>query len=187
MKKWADKKRRDIEFKEGDLVLVKLLPQQFKAFRKVHKGLIRKYEGPFEVIKRISKVSYKLHLPPKLKIHPVFHVSMLKPYHDDKKDPSRGVSHRAPTAVVTSYDKEVDEILSDRIIRHFSHFSVNLSYFLVNLSIKAVVKQTNKQSTSSSFKLFQSTFVAYGDEIKAFVLVRRWRRWPKMAGGDAKD
>ncbi|KAL6124890.1 hypothetical protein ACLB2K_077398 [Fragaria x ananassa] len=118
MKKWADKKRRHVEFKEGDLVLVKLLSQQFKSFRKVHKGLVRKYEGPFEVIKRIDKVSYKLHLPPKLKIHPVFYVSMLKPFHEDAEDPSRGGSHRAPTAFVTSFDKEVDEILADRVIRH---------------------------------------------------------------------
>ncbi|KAL6141168.1 hypothetical protein ACLB2K_059458 [Fragaria x ananassa] len=117
MKKWADKKRRHVEFKEGDLVLVKLLPQQFKSLRKVHKGLVRKNEGLFEVIKRIGKVSYKLHLPPKLKIHPVFHVSMLKLFHEDEEDPSRGVSHRVPTAIVTSFDKEVDEILADQVIR----------------------------------------------------------------------
>ncbi|KAL6127778.1 hypothetical protein ACLB2K_071141 [Fragaria x ananassa] len=117
MKKWADKKRRHVEFKEGDLILVKLLPQQFKTLRKVHKGLVRKYEGLFEVFKRIGKVSYKHHLLPKLKIHLVFHVSMLKPFHEDEEDPSREVSHRAPTAVVTSFDKEVDEILADRVIR----------------------------------------------------------------------
>ena len=98
-----------MEFKQGDLVLVKLLPQQFKSLRKVHKGLVRKYEGLFEVIKRIGEVSYQLHLPPKLKIHQVFHVSMLKPFHEDEEDPLRRVSHRAPTAVVTSFDKEVDE------------------------------------------------------------------------------
>ncbi|KAL6209724.1 hypothetical protein ACLB2K_020664 [Fragaria x ananassa] len=115
MKKWADKKRRHVEFKEGDLVLVKLLPQQFKSLRKVHKGLVRKYEGPFEVIKRIGKVSYKLHLPPKLKIRPIFHVTMLKPFQEDEEDLSRGVSHRAPTTVVTSFDKKVDEILADRV------------------------------------------------------------------------
>ncbi|XP_050387307.1 uncharacterized protein LOC126803565 [Argentina anserina] len=117
MKKWANKKRRHVEFKEGDLVLVKLLPQQFKAFRKVHKGLIRRYEGSFEVIKRVGKVSYKFNLPPKLKIHLVFHVSMLKPYNEDEEDPSRGISHRAHTSVVTNSDKEVDKVLVDRVIR----------------------------------------------------------------------
>ncbi|KAL5768741.1 hypothetical protein ACOSQ2_015524 [Xanthoceras sorbifolium] len=117
MKKWANKKRRRVEFQVGDLVLVKLLPQQFKAFRKVHKGLVRKYEGPFPILKKVGKVSYKVKLPPRLKIHPVFHVSHLKPYHADTEDPSRGESLRAPTAVVTSYDKEVEEILRDRIVR----------------------------------------------------------------------
>ncbi|KAE8699155.1 hypothetical protein F3Y22_tig00110584pilonHSYRG00049 [Hibiscus syriacus] len=48
MKKWADEKRRHREFSVGDLVLVKLLPQQFKALRSVHKGLIRRHEGPFQ-------------------------------------------------------------------------------------------------------------------------------------------
>ncbi|KAL6124469.1 hypothetical protein ACLB2K_076981 [Fragaria x ananassa] len=116
MKKWADKKRRHVKFKEGDLVPVKLLLQQFKTLRKVHKGLEHKYERPFEVIKCIGKVSYKLHLPPKLKIHPVFHASMLKPFQEDEEDPSRVVSHRPPTAVVTSFDKKVDEILADLVI-----------------------------------------------------------------------
>ena len=78
---------------------------------------MRKYEGPFPVLKRVGKVSYKLQLPPKLKIYPVFHVSMLKPYHGDEEDPSRGESKRAPTAVVTSFDKEVETILADRLIR----------------------------------------------------------------------
>ncbi|KAK9045165.1 hypothetical protein V6N11_059054 [Hibiscus sabdariffa] len=116
MKKWADKKRRPLEFKEGDLVMLKLLPQQFKTFRKVHKGLVRRYEGPFPIIKRVGRVSYKLQLLPRLKIYPVFHVSLLKPYHGDMEDPSREVSTRAPTGVVTSFDKEVEEVLADRVI-----------------------------------------------------------------------
>ena len=118
MKKWADKKRRHAEFQVGDLVLVKLIPQQFKSFRKVHKGLVRKYEGPFPILGRVGKVSYKVELPARLKIHPVFHVSNLKPYHEDKEDPGRGISTRAPIAVVTSYDKEVDYIMPDRVLRN---------------------------------------------------------------------
>ncbi|GKC09182.1 putative retrotransposon gag domain, aspartic peptidase domain protein [Tanacetum coccineum] len=55
MKKWADEKRRHVEFKVGDQVMVKLLPQQFKSLRKVHKGLIRRYKGPFPVIGRVGK------------------------------------------------------------------------------------------------------------------------------------
>ena len=92
MKKYADKHRRDLEFQVGDMVMVKLLPQQYKVFRHVHKGLVRRYEGPFPITKKIGRVSYRVELPSKMKIHPVFHVSMLKPYQRDTDDPSRGVS-----------------------------------------------------------------------------------------------
>ncbi|RVW57491.1 Transposon Ty3-I Gag-Pol polyprotein [Vitis vinifera] len=71
----------------------------------------------YKVGDMVGKVSYKVELPPRLKIHPVFHASYLKPYHEDKDNPSRGLSKRAPTAVVTSYDKEVELVLADRVIR----------------------------------------------------------------------
>ncbi|KAH9678960.1 Endonuclease [Citrus sinensis] len=90
MKKWADTRRRHIEYKEGDQVMIKLLHQQLKTLRKVHKGLVRRYEGPFRVVRR--------------------------PYHEDMRDPSRGESRRAPTAVVTAFDKDVDYIIADRVV-----------------------------------------------------------------------
>ena len=37
MKKWVNKKRRHTEYKVGDMVLVKLLPQQFKSIRPCEK------------------------------------------------------------------------------------------------------------------------------------------------------
>lgn len=117
MKKWADEKRRPSEYTVGGLVLVKLLPQQFKAFRSLHKGLIRRYEGPFEIVGKVGKVSYRLDLPDTLKIHPVFHVSMLKPYHVDEDDRDRGVSMRAPPIMTKSYDKEIEKILASKEVR----------------------------------------------------------------------
>ncbi|RVW57778.1 Transposon Tf2-8 polyprotein [Vitis vinifera] len=116
MKKWADKKRRHTEYKVGDMVFSSSF-QQFKSLRLVHKGLMRRYEGPFPVLGNVDKVSYRVKLPPRLKIHHVFHVNYLKPYHEDKDDPSRGLSKRAPTTVVISYDKEIEHFLADRVIR----------------------------------------------------------------------
>ncbi|KAL1349221.1 hypothetical protein AAHE18_07G142300 [Arachis hypogaea] len=117
MKKWTDKKRRHASYQVGDKVMIKLLPQQFKAFRKVHKGLIHKYEGPFEIIGRVGEVAYKVQLPPSMKIYPVFHVSMLKLYHGDQDESSGGDSSCAPHVVIRSFNKEIEKILANRIVR----------------------------------------------------------------------
>ncbi|PKI59747.1 hypothetical protein CRG98_019850 [Punica granatum] len=77
MKKWADTKRRQKEYQVEDLVLVKLY--QILRHKGVHKELVRRYRGPFAVIEWVEKVAYKLELTKKLKLHPVFHVSILKP------------------------------------------------------------------------------------------------------------
>ncbi|KAI5343688.1 hypothetical protein L3X38_011564 [Prunus dulcis] len=50
MKKWADKHRRDVVFQTGDLVFVKLNPSQHNSTRRLHKALLRRYEGPFPII-----------------------------------------------------------------------------------------------------------------------------------------
>jgi hypothetical protein len=41
-------------------------------------NLSPKYYGPFKVLQRIGSMPYKLDFPPSLRVHPVFHVSLLK-------------------------------------------------------------------------------------------------------------
>lgn len=45
--------------------------------------LSKRYYGPFQIIERIGVVAYKLLLPTDYRIHPVFHISLLKEYHGD--------------------------------------------------------------------------------------------------------
>ena len=93
------------------MVLVMFNPRNFKELRGVHHNLVRKYEGPFKIVAKVGKISYKLELPPHLRIHPVFHASVLKPYHEDKDDPSRNKSQRAPITVTASHDQEIETII----------------------------------------------------------------------------
>ena len=56
---------------------------------------MRKYEGPFTIISKIGKVAYKVETSAWMKkVHLVFYVSNLKPYHPDAADAARNQSTR---------------------------------------------------------------------------------------------
>ncbi|KAL9412592.1 hypothetical protein AB3S75_046090 [Citrus x aurantiifolia] len=139
------------------MVLVKIIPAQYKSTRSLHKGLIRKYEGPFPIIKTVGNVLYKLELPSWRKLHPVFHVSSLKPFHGDTEDPKRGESKRPPLGNTRVYDKEVEAILADHVIQKKS-FPPCQEYF-----VKWKGLPESKTSWEPANDLWQ-----FQDKIKAF-------------------
>jgi len=42
--------------------------------------LAPRYCGPFEILERIGPVAYRLALPPAVKVHDVFHISLFNKY-----------------------------------------------------------------------------------------------------------
>nr|GEV09842.1 putative reverse transcriptase domain-containing protein [Tanacetum cinerariifolium] len=78
-KSYVNKRRKPLEFKVGDRVLLRVSPWK-GVVRIGRKGqLVPWYVGPFEIMELVGPVAYRLRLPQELScVHDVFHVSNLK-------------------------------------------------------------------------------------------------------------
>ncbi|CAH1450579.1 unnamed protein product [Lactuca virosa] len=78
-KSYADKRRSNLEFQVGDMVLLKVSPWKGVIRFRERGKLGPRYIGPFRVTTRVSKVAYRLDLPAELsQIHIIFPVSQLR-------------------------------------------------------------------------------------------------------------
>lgn len=88
MQQLANKHRKDVQFKVGDIVLVKLQPyRQSTVAKRLSSKICRRYFGPFSILGHAGPVVYTLRLPRGSKIHPTFHVSLLKAFKGDQSTP----------------------------------------------------------------------------------------------------
>ncbi|KAJ9553591.1 hypothetical protein OSB04_017636 [Centaurea solstitialis] len=78
-KSYADKRRKDIEFQVGDLIMLKVSPWK-GVIRFGKKGkLSPRFIGPYKITERVGAMAYKLELPVELSgVHNTFHVSNLR-------------------------------------------------------------------------------------------------------------
>ncbi|MCO5590471.1 hypothetical protein L7F22_044441 [Adiantum nelumboides] len=79
-KHYADQKRSYRKFKQGDKVFLRVRQKRSNLSLGKFKKLSPRYCGPYEVIKVLNDQAYKLKLPEHIKVHDVFHISLLKPY-----------------------------------------------------------------------------------------------------------
>jgi len=85
---YANKKRREVLYEVGDFVY--LDSKNIKLSTEGARKLGHRFIGPYKILKRVGPVSYELQLTNDMKVHDVFHVSLLRPYK------SRGVGRKVP-------------------------------------------------------------------------------------------
>ncbi|KAF3782536.1 hypothetical protein EJ110_NYTH19087 [Nymphaea thermarum] len=71
---------QDVTYQEGNWVFLKRPPQRTTQFKGAgQQKLLSRYVGPYKISRQTGKLPYELLLPTGSSIHPVFHVSRLKP------------------------------------------------------------------------------------------------------------
>ncbi|GJU02791.1 RNA-directed DNA polymerase [Tanacetum coccineum] len=90
-KEHADKRRKQVLYREGDLVWIHLRKERFPAGR--FGKLKPRGDGPFRVLKKINDNAYKIELPGHYNVSATFNVADLSPYKGDSDDePDSGSS-----------------------------------------------------------------------------------------------
>jgi hypothetical protein len=74
------------------------------------KKLLPRYIGPLNITEEINPVAFKLDLPNRLRMHNVFHVSLLRVYKEGKKPRSPDI----PECIEGEYEYTVEKIIRHR-------------------------------------------------------------------------
>lgn len=124
MKTYFDRKHEaEPEFKNGDEVLLE--GKNLKTNRPTKKLEHRRF-GPFKVEKKIGQRAYRLKLPVTWRVHTVFHVSKLVPYH---RGDHTHTEPPPPDLINGEPEQEVEEILDDHVRRRKKQFLVKWKRF----------------------------------------------------------
>jgi hypothetical protein len=131
-KKYADEHRRHEEFAVGDRVLLATAHLKLQGESKRARKFTERYIGPYRVAAVINKNSYRLELPPQLKIHPVINVSSLQRYKDGSQSfPDRPIEITRPPPEATE-DSGAPEFEVQGILDHRTYGRRKVAQYLVS-------------------------------------------------------
>jgi len=113
MKKYADKKRSNIEeYKVGDLVMLSTKDLKYQMVGRRTDKLTERYIGPYKIEEIVLLNTVKLELPSTVKIYPVVNISRIQRYMGQVKEQKK----EQLTLVIIEGEEEweVERILNKR-------------------------------------------------------------------------
>jgi hypothetical protein len=106
---FANTHRSELNFEPGQHVWLSTKNLKQKVRGNTSK-LTPRYWGPFQIVKKVGPVAYQLDLPSSMKVHSVFHVSLLKQYQEG----TRIGAPPPPVIYDDSVEYEVEAIMDHR-------------------------------------------------------------------------
>lgn len=154
-RKYYNKGHLSHEFEEGDFVLIN--PNSLELLRK-EKGrgqkLQMKYDGPFEILRKLSPVTYQLRLPASYKMHPVINITHLEAY---KKSPIK---------------------FGDRVIRHINRLDFeDLPEYEVD---KIIAEKFERGRGGRRVRKYKTRFTGYSEEFDLWLTKTQLRNAPEV-------
>jgi len=123
----ANKARHpDPVMKPGDRVWLKR--KNIRTTRPSNK-LDHKQIGPYTILEKVGSRAYKLDLPASVKLHPVFHISLLEPTASTEPIPGHHQPPPPPIIIEEQQEWEVEQILDSRRHRNKIQYRVKWTGF----------------------------------------------------------
>jgi len=155
MKKYADKKRSDVEkYKVGDLVMLSTKDLKYQMIGRRTEKLTERFVGPYKVKEIISLNTVKLELPSTVKIHLVVNVSRIRRYVGQVE----GQKKEQPALVIIEGEEEweVEKILNKRRVREKDKYLVCWKRFTVESDTWE--GRENLENTKEAIKEFEKEY-----------------------------
>jgi len=93
--------------------------------------LLHKFDGPFEIMEKLSPVTYRLRLPSSYQIHPVINIAHLERYNKSPEEfgprLTRQANRQAKAAQEWEVDCIVDEKQRKRGKKHYPMYKIRYS------------------------------------------------------------
>jgi len=113
MKKYADRKRREVDdYKVGDLVMLSTKDLKYQMVGRRTEKLTERFVSPYKIKKIVSSNTVELELPSTVKIHPVVNVSRI--CHYVRQVEGQRKKQLAPVIIEGEEEWEVERILNKR-------------------------------------------------------------------------